>query len=323
MLKQDIGNGKNKITVSKIALGSCFVGTEIDKATSEALLDEYFAAGGNFIDTARVYAMWLPNGDGASEKLIGSYLEKKRLREKTVISTKGGHPPLDDMKKSRLDKGNLHNDLSESLEFLKTSYTDIYFLHRDDENIPVSEIMPTLHEFILSGKVRLLGASNWSTKRIAQANQFAIEKGLTPFSVSQIQWSLAKTTPEQIGDPTIVCMNDDEYKWYRENKFPVMAFSPQSKGFFSKALAVGIEDLNEKIKQRFITDENMEKLKIVKQISENEGVSPAAVALSYITNNAVNGIAIIGSSNLAQLKDSLGASDFVLNKSDKEKIGCF
>lgn len=323
MLKLNIGTGKNKITVSKIALGSCLFGTEIDEKTSTDLIETYLNAGGNLIDTARVYAMWLKNGDGASEKLIGKFLEKKKIREKIFISTKGGHPPLDNMKKSRLGKISLNNDLSESLEFLKTNYTDIYFLHRDDENRPVSEIMPVLHEFVLAGKVRFLGASNWTAKRIALANEFAIENGLTPFSISQIQWSLAKTTPEQIGDPTIVCMNEAQYNWYNENNFPVMAFSPQSKGFFSKAIELGTENLNDKIKQRFITDENMAKLKMVKEISEKEGVSPAAVALSYITNNAVNGIAIIGSSNMTQLKDSLGASDFVLNVNDKEIIGCF
>lgn len=91
----------------------------------------------------------------SSESVIGRWLRSRGCRDKVIISTKGGHPQLDDMSSSRLDPESLRCDLNRSLDCLGSDYADIYFLHRDDERIPVSEIMPILNEFVQSGKVHL------------------------------------------------------------------------------------------------------------------------------------------------------------------------
>jgi len=307
----EIRNAAHSLSVSTVIMGSTYFDTKLPAEEVYALLDEYFALGGNCIDTARVYGQPDVGCPSASEETIGRYLkERPGLREKIILSTKGGHPPFSDMHAPRLDEASLRADLSGSLESLGADYVDIYFLHRDDPRIPVEKIMPVLDAFVKEGKVKCLGASNWSCARIEEANRYALSHGLTPFSVSQIQWSLAVTTPAQCGDDTLVCMTEPEYRWYRENRFPVLCYSSQSKGFFSKAIAQGTENLNEKIRSRFLTPENLGKLEKVKSLCAEYRLSPAAVVLLYLTHNLCPAAAIIGCSSLEQLRDSLSGRDF-------------
>jgi aryl-alcohol dehydrogenase-like predicted oxidoreductase len=278
------------------------------------MLDIYFKHGGNCIDSARVYCAWVEGGDGVSESITGQWIEKRHNRDRIIISTKGGHPPLENVKKSRLDKDSINSDISKSLEALRTNYIDIYFLHRDDASKDVSEIMPILHALVTTHKVRFLGASNWTAKRIAEANEYATKNNLTPFSVSQIFFSLAVTTPLGYADETLVCMNDTEYKWYLENKFPVMAFGSQAKGFFTKQIASN--QLNKKIEERFNSSQNIKRAENVAKLCRKLSCTPAAMALAYLTSNKVQTSAIVGFSSIAQMKDSLSENELYLNQND-------
>lgn len=301
-----ITGAKGKIALSKIVLGTSYYGTGINQKDAYALLDKYYLCGGRTLDTARIYGI-NEAGFSASELTIGEWMSLRGVRSEITLISKGGHPPFGKMDQSRLDRESLHSDCNASLRDLGTDYIDLYFLHRDDERLPVGPIMDALHELVEAGKVRALGASNWRIERILQANAYAKANGKTPFSISQIQWSLAHCTPEAVGDPTLVCMDDAEYSKYLEAGLPVMAFASQAKGLFSKYIAGGEAALNEKIRQRFLTEENLHRIDRVQRLSERTGYSPAAITLSYITCNAVDGYAIVGCSNVDQLMDSLSA----------------
>ncbi len=304
----------NELKLSEIVLGSCYFGTEISYEESFNLLDKYYELGGRTIDTARVYASWLPNGESASEKAIGEWIKSRNVRNEITLVTKGGHPPLNNMRFGRLDSESIFYDVMKSLESLSLPSIDLYFLHRDDHSKPVEEIMITLNELIKCGFVKNIGVSNWSIDRINEANKFARDNDLKQISVSQIQWSLAKTTPEIVGDPTLICMDDYEYNGYLESKIPVMAFSSQAKGLFSKYLSGA--PLNPKIKERFLNSDNIERARRTDVLAKKYGVTPSAVVLSYITSNRVEGVAIVGCSNVAQLEDSMKYSDLKLTKED-------
>ncbi len=299
------------VSLSRVILGSSYLGSDIDREASFQLLDTYYALGGRTLDTARVYAAWIPGGEGAAERTIGDWMLARGNRAEMTVITKGGHPPLADMHCSRLSRQEITADLEASLQALQTDYVDVYLLHRDDPVLPVEDIMDTLHDLVLAGKIRAIGASNWRASRIAQANAYAAAAGKTPFSLSEIQWSLAKTSPDALGDDTLVVMDAAEYAAYREMKMPVLAYSPQSKGFFSKCIAQGVGGLNQKIMQRYVTPENLARLEQVKETCRKTGLSPAAVTLCYITCNPLNGFAIVGCSNPDQLRDSMTAADAV------------
>lgn len=295
--------------ISKIALGTDYFGMTVSEETSLRLLDFYSDAGGNCIDTARMYASWLPGGEGVSEKTVGRWLKTRGSRNKVIISTKGGHPALEQMDRGRLSRKEIESDLDESLMTLGVNEIDLYWLHRDDITRPVEDIMDTLSILISKGKVRAVGCSNWRAERIEEANRFARHNGLAPFCASQIQWSLATSTPEAHDDPTIVCMNEKEYAWYLKESFPVFAYSSQAKGFFARASAQGLDAINQKAYTRFCTPENIARLERVKEYASQNGLTHTAAALGYILCNKVPAIAIVGCKKEEQLMDSLTASD--------------
>lgn len=305
---------KGDMEISKIILGTDYFGTTVSEETAFRLLDIFVEAGGNCVDTARVYAAWLRGGKGASEKLIGRWLKTRKNREKMIISTKGGHPPLEKMKSSRLSRKEIESDLDESLGALGVDTIDLYWLHRDSVKIPVEDIMETLAVMVAKGKVRAVGCSNWRTDRIEKANQMAKQNGLVPFCASQIQWSLAASTPEAHEDSTIVCMDEQEYKWYLNEGMPVMAYSSQAKGFFACAATKGLKAINKKAFDRFCTPENIARLERVKEYSAKNGLTPSAVALGYILCNNTPATAIVGCKTEEQLLDTLTAANVDLPK---------
>lgn len=314
----DLGSPDDNIRVSVLALGTDYFGTTVNESEAMSLMDAYTEAGGNCIDTARVYASWLPGGAGASERTIGRWLKARGNRNRLVISTKGGHPRLENMNEGRLSRKELEKDLDESLMTLGVDHIDIYWLHRDDASSSVEDITETLSMFIKKGKIRTVGCSNWKAARLEEALRAALANGSAAFCASQIQWSLASTTPEAYRDLTLVCMNDEEYGWYEKNRFPVFAYSSQAKGFFARGASQGLGALSRKAHDRYAAPENIARLERVKRYAADNGITVTVAALGCIVCNRVPGIAIIGCKNGEQLADSLAASDVDLPEADVE-----
>ena len=228
-----------------------------------------------------------------------------------IICTKGGHPNRENMEISRLSREELEYDLNRSLEVLGVDYVDVFFLHRDDEYIPVSEIMPILNDFYKSGRVHFLGASNWTSARIEEANNYAAENDMEPFRVSQINYSLAHSSTDTFGDPTVVCMNLREFKWYQRNQFPVMAYCPQAKGFFAK-LARG--DAAKNLPEgQFTSTANLARLARVKQLSEKEGIPAAVIPLGYLNSQPFFVSSVFAASKAWQIDEDMTAQDLTFD----------
>lgn len=302
-------HNQQEITISKIILGTALFGADISREQAFRFMDAYYDHGGRVLDTARVYSDWLPGGHSASERTVGEWIRERGLRSEVILMTKGAHPPMEEMHRSRVNAKEIRADLEESLQVLQTDYVDVYFLHRDDESVPVSVIMDVLHEFIKEGKVRMLGASNWKMARILEANAYARTHGKTPFSVSEIQWSYALCTPkETLGDETQVCMNEQEMDLYRQAQLPVMAFSSQAQGVFSKGYKEDLSDLSKK-HRAFYSEENVRRYQALLQKCRETGCTPSRAALDYIIENQeIEGFAIVGCSRMEQLLESLEAA---------------
>ena len=308
----DLGNKPEG--VSKLVFGTDKLADRYSDAEIFALLDRFTEAGGNCIDTARVYC------GGKSEESVGRWLRVRKNRERVLLSTKGCHPPLGDMTRSRLSPGEMRSDLEASLTALGVECVDLYWLHRDDPSIPAGEIIESLNVLIREGKIRAVGCSNWKTERIAQANRYAAVHGLTGFSASQIQWSLAETKEEIYQDVAIVIMNAREYAWYLENRMPVFAYASQAQGFFAKVDRAGADSLSEKTRSRFYSEANLKRLANAKALSERRGISISAAVLSYILCNRLPACAIIGPKNLLQLNESLQAADLSIAPEEADAL---
>jgi len=304
------------INLSRIALGSTYFGTTIPKKTAFTLLDAFATQKGTTIDTARLYGQDYPGGPGASEELIGEWLRESNMRDQMVIVSKGLNHDL--TRKSRYSEKNLWQDLNQSRDALGCETLDLYFLHRDDCQIPVGEIMEMMAPIVTSGAARAIGASNWSIERIEEANEYAIKHNLPEFVASEIQWSLAVSTPASFNDETLVCMNDRSLAWYLKKKLPVFAYSPQAKGLFSKVIANGMENLNSKIRNRFINDTNLKRIEKVRLLTQERNISPAAIVMGYLASHEHPTIAIAGCSNIEQLQDSLTGGNTTITSQERE-----
>jgi aryl-alcohol dehydrogenase-like predicted oxidoreductase len=310
-------NGKKEM--SKIVMGTFTMGSVQTMEESFRILDRYIELGGRSIDTARSYNGEVINGDSKSEYTVGKWLKKSGMRKVVSLSTKGAYPELRNMHYSRLSPDCIRYDINTSLAVLDEEYVDLYILHRDDEKVPVGEIMDALHECVKAGMTTALGASNWTTERIEEANAYAKKNGKTPFTVSQIQWNMAYVTRDMMPDDTMLPMLPRDYEWYKKNGFPVMAYSSQAVGFFSIYPKRGEAGLIPRGKM-YATPTNIKRSKLVDEICAQLGLTPAQLCIAYLTNNAVDGYAIVGCANVAELEDTLSAADLRVDQSILDRI---
>ena len=304
------------LCVSQVALGTDSYGLLTNEEESYALLDEFFALGGNLLDTALIYSDWVPGEKSRSEKLLGRWMKKRGRRDDVIISTKGSHPDFATMDVHRLSKEDIEGDIEKSLTHLGTDYVDIYWLHRDSEALPVDGIMDTLGGLVKAGKIRYIGMSNWTHKRIEEANKYAKANGLPLIVSSQIQYSVAEAIKEH-NDPTLVLMNDNEYNYFKEKKMPVFAFASQAKGFFSKLDALGEDGVSGKAYERYFSETNLKRFKVIKALSEKYSVSVAEIVIALLVSNEdFQTIPIVGCKNSAHLNSSVAGTNVKLTQEE-------
>jgi aryl-alcohol dehydrogenase-like predicted oxidoreductase len=303
------------LSPSVITLGVATYGSEISLDESFAMLDAFAEAGGNSADSAHIYAAWLPNGVGTSERTLGAWVNS-RQPQGFIISTKGGHPHLDSMEQSRLSPECLASDVADSLERLNLPKIDLYWLHRDDPQIPVGEIVDALNVLRNAGHIDALGASNWSPERILAANEYAASRELAGFSASQIGWSLAFVNEAGRSNPGTLFMDDETLQWHREENFPAFAYSSQANGFFSYPLP-GEESTRtpkeQALASSYLNPGNAARYERAGELAQKLGRTRPEVALASVWSQEFPSSAIVGCRTREQLADSLKAADLKLS----------
>ncbi len=195
------------LSVSPICLGTSEFGTVVAEAEAFRLLDIFAESGGNFLDTALVYANWIPGELSISEKTLGRWLKARRNRDRVVIATKGAHPELSSMHIPRLSPDDIARDVDASLLNLQVERIDLYYLHRDDSLRPVGEIMEALHTQVAAGKLRYFACSNWCADRIREAQAYAELHDFQGFVADQMLWNLGVVDAEVMAEQGIVVMD--------------------------------------------------------------------------------------------------------------------
>lgn len=263
-------------------------------------LDYYFSLGGTTLDTAPIY------GYNESETLIGRYVQERGIRTDINILTKGGLHKDDG---AQLHEDYVTNDLFESLERLQTDYIDFYTLHRDNPAIEVGYILEYLNKHIRAGRIKAIGASNWTIDRLEEANQYAAKHNLIGFSYSSPNFSLAKAKDEFWQG--VVTVNEEDEAWYNKNEFPLFSWSPLARGFFTgiyKRDVVSDPD----IARVYYSEENWNRFEVCKQLAEAKGVKPIEIALAYVVNQTFSTFAIIGARTKEEIYSCIKASNIKL-----------
>lgn len=179
--------GTTGFDVHPLNLGGNVWGWTADRDTSFAVLDAYVAGGGNFLDTADGYSRWVDgHRGGESETVIGEWLSRRGRRDDLIITTKVfGHPD-----NPGLGGTSIKRACEASLRRLQTDHIDVYLAHHDDPEVPMEESLAAFDELITEGKVRAIGASNFSPDRLAQALETSAREGLAPYRLSQDHYNL-------------------------------------------------------------------------------------------------------------------------------------
>ena len=181
--------GRSGLQVSPLAFGGNVFGWTVDETLSFRLLDAWLDAGFNFVDTADVYSSWVPgHSGGESETIIGKWLRQTGKRNRVVLATKVGKP-MGEGKKG-LSPAYVREAVDASLKRLKTDHIDLYQSHDDDADTPLADTLGTFAELIKAGKVRAIGASNYSAPRLAEALDVAEREGLPRYESLQPLYNL-------------------------------------------------------------------------------------------------------------------------------------
>lgn len=301
------------LTTSTICLGTSNFGATIPQADAFALMDAFVEQGGNFLDTAHVYANWITTlPKSISEKTIGAWMKARNNRHQIIIGTKGAHPDLATMHISRLAPADIMQDLNESLQHLQTETIDLYWLHRDDPTRPVGDIIDTLDAQVKAGKIRAFGCSNWSTARMKAAFDYANTHGCHGFVANQPMWSLAQPNPAAFGMPGLAAMDETMFAFHQQSGWAVIPYTSQARGFFSKVATQGATSLSERDRQAYWNAKNERRAVVVQQLAQEYRATPAQIALAYLLCQPVPTIPVVGCRTLAHLQDSLGATAITL-----------
>ncbi|MHC4741596.1 MAG: aldo/keto reductase [Planctomycetota bacterium] len=279
-----------------------------------SLLDSITQMGCYAFDTAHAY------GDGASEKVVGEWMEARGNRSEIIVIDKGAHPIGG---KSRVNPECIKQDFAESLSRLKTDYIDLYLLHRDDPAVAVGPLVEVLNDLKDEGKITLFGASNWNHKRLEEANEYAEKNGLSTFSVASSQYSLAVQYDYPYpGTLSIKSPSDDsERQWYEQTRFPLLPWSSLARGFFSGKFTrdnLGdFTDVQSLISIRcYAGEDNFLRLDRARQLSDKKGVTVPQIALAYVFQQGLNCFAITGASSANEFRDNVEALEISLTKEE-------
>lgn len=299
-----------KKKVSKIGIGTGKFGTKISEELAFEMLDVFIEYGGTVIDTARNYYEWVENGRGKSEECIGKWIESRKAREKVCIATKCGVRNEGKIWDINLSRDNLAQELKESLDALGTDYIDVYLLHRDEKERPVEEIVETMQYLTEIGNISTIGVANWNIGRVKEANQYAERHSLKPFKILQTWWSVAEYKKEMWNDETTTHMDRETHQYMLEHNLIGMAYTSQCKGYFQKAAQIGSDGVDDFLKERIETKNNLQILDYLINYSLQSNVDMTSLVNAYITSNSVKGIALISCSILEQLLDIVKHCDY-------------
>ncbi|QKJ29990.1 aldo/keto reductase [Mucilaginibacter mali] len=298
--------GKTGIAVSPLMFGGNVFGWTIDEATSFKLLDAFTDAGLNFVDTADVYSRWVQgNKGGESETIIGNWFKRSGKRDKIVLATKVGKD-MGDGKKG-LAAGYIKQAIEDSLKRLQTDYIDLYQSHDDDLNTPFEETLEAYSQLIKEGKVRVIGASNYKTNRLAQALQVSAEKNLASYQTLQPEYNLyARQDYETNLEP--LCL---------ERGLGVVPFYSLASGFLTGKYR-SEADFNKSKRgggmTKYLNDRGLRILDSLDKIADQYQTSQASVALAWLMSRPSITAPIVSATSIGQLKDLIDATELNLSE---------
>lgn len=301
--------GHSGLRIAPLVLGGNVFGWTADEKTSFAILDAFVAGGGNAIDTADVYSAWVPGheGGGQSETVIGKWLKTRGRRDDVLILTKVGME-LGPGKKG-LSKAYIRQSVDDSLRRLQTDYIDLYQSHKDDETLPVSEPLEAYAELIREGKIRAIGASNFSPERLQEALD-AAQNGLPRYESLQPLYNLYDHDEFEQKDLPVV----------QKAQIGVIPYSGLASGFLTGKYRSAADSTKSPrgggIGKKYLNDKGFGILKALDEVAARHQATPSQVALAWLMQAPGITAPIASGTSAAQIQELLKATELQLSEDD-------
>lgn len=296
--------GNSGIEIAPLALGGNVFGWTIDEPTSHKLLDGFVAAGFNLIDTADIYSTWAPgNKGGESETIIGNWLTRSKNRHKVIIATKVGMTLSADKKGLKQDY--IKRAVDDSLQRLQTDYIDLYQAHIDDPETPLEETLQAFTQLIKQGKIRAIGASNYTAERLSQALQISKQHGYASYQSLQPCYNLYdRADYEEKLEP--LC---------QKMELGVISYYSLASGFLTGKYR-STKDLTKSVRgesaRKYLNARGLRILKALDEVAQQYHSTPGRVALAWLIARPSVTAPISSATNMEQLKDLIAATKLEL-----------
>lgn len=304
--------GNSGLEIAPLALGGNVFGWTADEPTSFAILDAFVAAGFELIDTADVYSRWAPgHRGGESETVIGNWLKRTGNRSRVVLATKVGLEMGPGEK--GLSRAYILRAIERSLQRLRTDSIDLYQAHSDDENTPIEETLGAFTELVQQGKVRAIGASNYSAARLSEALRISRTNGFAAYCCLQPLYNLYDRAPFEAELET-VCRNEH---------LGVITYYSLAAGFltgkYRSEADLGQSPRGAKVKS-YLNERGFRIIKSLDDVAVEMRTTPAQVALAWLLSRPAVTAPIVSATSLIQLDELLAATRLQLSPVATEKL---
>ena len=298
--------GRSGLEVSPLCLGGNVFGWTADEQASFRVLDAFVEAGMNFIDTADVYSKWAAGHQGGeSETILGRWMKQRRNRSAIVIATKVGS----DMgaQGKGLSRAHIVRAVDASLTRLETDYIDLYQSHVDDATVPLEETLGTYADLIAEGKIRVIGASNYSAERLTEALEISRRHGLPRYESLQPLYNLYdRAGYEAALEP--IC---------RDNGIGVIGYSSLGSGFLTGKYRTDADVTKsargQGVKRKFYNDRGFAILAALDEVATEQQSTPAVIALAWLLARPSVTAPIASATSVEQLEELIAATGVTLS----------
>ena len=305
--------GRSGLQVSPLAFGGNVFGWTADEATSFALLDAWVDAGFNLVDSADIYSIWAPGHvGGESETILGNSFARRGKRDRVVLATKVGKPMGAD--RQGLAPAYIKSAVEESLRRLQTDRIDLYQSHDDDARTPLADTLGAFADLIQAGKVRAIGASNYSASRLREALQTSAELGLPRYeSLQPLYNPIDRAGFEAELEPLCI-----------EHGVGVINFYGLAAGFLTgKYRSAADADKSARgtnVVARYLNDRGLRVLSALDAVAAQHRATPGQVALAWQMGRPGITAPIASATSLLQLRELIGAAQLRLSAQDVAAI---
>lgn len=305
--------GNTGLKVSELAFGTQTFGWGADEKTAHALADLFVEAGGNLFDTADSY------NSGVAESMLGSWLKARKNRHSVIVATKVFFPTGDGPNDAGASRKHIFHSINESLGRLKTDYVDLYQIHCFDLSTPLEETLSALDDLVRAGKIRYMGASNYTASQLEKALMLSEIHQWESFSALQAEYSLIVRSTEWEILP--LC---------KEEGVGFLAWSPVAGGWLTGKYGrnqpppsnsrVGRKDRWDDQPEQRESELTWRVIDNLIEIGKDCGKTPAQIALNWILQQPGITASILGVRTLEQLKENLGCIGWQLSEEEMNKL---